>query len=149
MPLLLGTVILTRFTYFLFKKCLPIVLLFIHAFLNLSNVFHSTLHVHVFPLHHSLIMHVYVTQYFAVQSFMPFFLHCVSFSSSFMFVFLCLTQMLLRMLESLGLASKPQMVSRFEEVYKQMWTLNGDHVSRNYAGTGAMGGGRSKVRTDC
>lgn len=54
--------------------------------------------------------------------------------------------MLPRMLESLGLASKPQMISRFMEVYKQMWTLNGDHVSRMYAGTGAMGGGRSKVR---
>ena len=26
-----------------------------------------------------------------------------------------------------------------------MWTNNGDHVSRIYAGTGALGGGRSKV----
>ena len=26
-----------------------------------------------------------------------------------------------------------------------MWSLNGDHVSRIYAGTGALGGGRSKV----
>lgn len=45
----------------------------------------------------------------------------------------------------LGLASKPQMMSRFQEVYKQMWALNGDHISRIYAGTGALGGGRSKV----
>jgi len=43
------------------------------------------------------------------------------------------------------LAGKAQMVSRFTEVYKQMWMLNGDHVSRIYAGTGALGGGRSKV----
>ena len=49
------------------------------------------------------------------------------------------------MLQSLGLASKPQMHSRFVEVYKQMWALNGDHVSRIYAGTGALGGGKSKV----
>lgn len=27
-----------------------------------------------------------------------------------------------------------------------MWALNGDHISRIYAGTGALGGGRSKVR---
>ena len=62
-------------------------------------------------------------------------------------IFCC--QMLPRMLESLGLANKPAMVSRFMEVYKQMWTLNGDHVSRMYAGTGAMGGGRSKVGAAC
>ena len=37
------------------------------------------------------------------------------------------------------------MMSRFTEVYKQMWSLNGDHISRIYAGTGALGGGRSKV----
>lgn len=38
-----------------------------------------------------------------------------------------------------------QMIGRFQEVYKQMWVNNGDHVSRIYAGTGAIGGGRSKV----
>jgi hypothetical protein len=54
-------------------------------------------------------------------------------------------QVLSQQLESLGLADKPQMMSRFVEVYKQMWGLNGDHVSRIYAGTGALGGGRSKV----
>ena len=57
-----------------------------------------------------------------------------------------LFQILLRQLESLGLAGKPQMVSRFVEIYKQIWTLNGDHISKIYAGTGALGGGRSKVR---
>jgi len=36
-------------------------------------------------------------------------------------------------------------MSRFIEVYKQMWVLNGDHLSRLYAGTGALGSGRSKV----
>lgn len=57
---------------------------------------------------------------------------------------MCL-QILPKMLECLGLASKPQMVGRFEEVYRQIWQHNGDHISRIYAGTGALGGGRSKV----
>ena len=54
-------------------------------------------------------------------------------------------QMLHRQLSALGLADKPQMVSRFTDIYKQIWSANGDHVSRIYAGTGALGGGRSKV----
>ncbi|KAK3594082.1 hypothetical protein CHS0354_040850 [Potamilus streckersoni] len=54
-------------------------------------------------------------------------------------------EMLAKQLESLGLSGKPQMVSRFLEIYKQIWTLNGDHVSKIYAGTGALGGGRSKA----
>ncbi|CAI9731580.1 synaptojanin-1-like isoform X1 [Octopus vulgaris] len=49
-----------------------------------------------------------------------------------------------RQMEALGFGGKIQMVSRFEEVFKQIWTENGDHISRIYAGTGAMGGGRSK-----
>ncbi|RUS89988.1 hypothetical protein EGW08_002255, partial [Elysia chlorotica] len=53
-------------------------------------------------------------------------------------------EMLHRQLEALGLASKPQMIGRFEEVYKQIWVHNGDHISRIYTGTGALGGGRSK-----
>lgn len=57
-----------------------------------------------------------------------------------------LLQILNRQLESLGISGKPQMVSRFVEIYKQIWTLNGDHISMIYAGTGALGGGRSKVR---
>ena len=38
-------------------------------------------------------------------------------------------------------------MSRFVEVFKQMWVMNGDHLSRLYAGTGALGSGRSKVST--
>nr|XP_022328766.1 synaptojanin-1-like isoform X2 [Crassostrea virginica] len=53
-------------------------------------------------------------------------------------------EMLPRQLESLGLAEKQQMVSRFLDIYRQIWSANGDHVSRIYAGTGALGGGRSK-----
>ncbi|XP_063401650.1 synaptojanin-1-like isoform X1 [Mytilus trossulus] len=53
-------------------------------------------------------------------------------------------EILPKQLECLGLYNKPQMISRFEEIYKQIWTLNGDHCSRIYAGTGALGGGRSK-----
>ncbi|XP_059179019.1 synaptojanin-1-like [Physella acuta] len=53
-------------------------------------------------------------------------------------------EMLVRQLEALGLAAKPQMVGRFEEVYKQIWVQNGDHISKIYTGTGALGGGRSK-----
>ncbi|XP_061177920.1 synaptojanin-1-like [Saccostrea echinata] len=53
-------------------------------------------------------------------------------------------EMLPRQLESLGLAEKQQMVSRFLDIYRQIWRANGDHVSRIYAGTGALGGGRSK-----
>ncbi|XP_038053185.1 synaptojanin-1-like [Patiria miniata] len=48
--------------------------------------------------------------------------------------------MIPRQLEAFGLASKPQMLSRFEEVYRTIWGLNGDHVSRIYAGTGALEG---------
>ncbi|XP_052229766.1 synaptojanin-1-like [Dreissena polymorpha] len=54
-------------------------------------------------------------------------------------------QILNRQLADLGLSDKPQMVSRFTEIYKQIWILNGDHVSMIYAGTGALGGGRSKT----
>lgn len=68
------------------------------------------------------------------------------FSHNSLFLFVMM-QILGRQLESLGLASKPQMISRFLEVYKQIWSLNGDHISRIYAGTGALGGGRSKVRS--
>lgn len=63
-------------------------------------------------------------------------------------VCICL-QMLPRQLESLGLAEKQQMVSRFLDIYRQIWSANGDHVSRIYAGTGALGGGRSKVIVNC
>ncbi|XP_022094958.1 synaptojanin-1-like isoform X2 [Acanthaster planci] len=49
-------------------------------------------------------------------------------------------QMIPRQLEAFGLVNKPQMLSRFEEVYRNIWGLNGDHVSRIYAGTGALEG---------
>ena len=53
--------------------------------------------------------------------------------------------MIPKQLEAFGLTNKPQMLSRFEEVYKTIWALNGDHVSRIYAGTGALEG-RTRVR---
>lgn len=43
-----------------------------------------------------------------------------------------------------NLMEKQQMVSRFEEVFRQMWINNGNEVSKIYAGTGAIQGG-SKV----
>lgn len=36
----------------------------------------------------------------------------------------------------IGLADKKQTLSRFEEVFKQMWISNGNEVSKIYAGTG-------------
>lgn len=33
-----------------------------------------------------------------------------------------------------------------QKIYKELWQANGDAVSRIYAGTGALGGGRSKLR---
>lgn len=54
----------------------------------------------------------------------------------------------------LKLMEKQQMVSRFEEVFRQMWINNGNEVSKIYAGTGAiqgssklMDGARSAART--
>ena len=45
----------------------------------------------------------------------------------------------------MGLSGKVQMVGRFEEIYKQIWPVNGDHISRIYAGTSALTVGKSKV----
>lgn len=53
-------------------------------------------------------------------------------------------QILSKQLQVLQLADKKQMVSRFEEVFKQMWINNGNEISKIYAGTGAIQGG-SKV----
>jgi synaptojanin len=57
-------------------------------------------------------------------------------------------------IQLLGLADKKQMVSRFEEIFRQMWINNGNEVSKIYAGTGAIQGGsklmdgaRSAART--
>ena len=44
----------------------------------------------------------------------------------------------------LGVSNQPQIISRFEEVFKQMWIQNGDQVSKMYAGTCALEG-KSKV----
>lgn len=48
-------------------------------------------------------------------------------------------------LMDLGLTDKPNIVSRFEELFKQMWINNGNELSKMYAGTAALGAG-SKVR---
>lgn len=57
-------------------------------------------------------------------------------------------------LHLLRLMEKQQMVSRFEEVFRQLWINNGNEVSKIYAGTGAiqgssklMDGARSAART--
>jgi hypothetical protein len=55
-----------------------------------------------------------------------------------------LFQTLAKQLHFLNLMEKQQMVSRFEEVFRQMWINNGNEVSKIYAGTGAIQGG-SKV----
>ncbi|NWV11304.1 SYNJ1 protein, partial [Ptilonorhynchus violaceus] len=49
-------------------------------------------------------------------------------------------QMLTKQLEVLGLAEKPQLVTRFQEVFRSMWSVNGDSISKIYAGTGALEG---------
>lgn len=51
-------------------------------------------------------------------------------------------EMLNEQVQQLGLADKT--MSRFEEVFRQMWVNNGNEVSKIYAGTGAIQGG-SKV----
>lgn len=53
--------------------------------------------------------------------------------------------MLTKQLEILGLAEKPQLVTRFQEVFRSMWSVNGDSVSKIYAGTGALEG-KAKVK---
>ncbi|XP_034653156.1 synaptojanin-1 [Drosophila subobscura] len=57
-------------------------------------------------------------------------------------------------LESLKMGGKQQNISRFEEIFRQMWINNGNEVSKIYAGTGAIQGGsklmdgaRSAART--
>ncbi|XP_053772702.1 synaptojanin-1 isoform X3 [Desmodus rotundus] len=49
-------------------------------------------------------------------------------------------EMLSKQLEALGLAEKPQLVTRFQEVFRSMWSVNGDSISKIYAGTGALEG---------
>lgn len=52
--------------------------------------------------------------------------------------------MLPKQLEKMGLTEKPQLVARFQEVFRTMWSANGDSVSKIYAGTGALDG-KAKV----
>ncbi|XP_026037368.1 synaptojanin-1 isoform X6 [Astatotilapia calliptera] len=49
-------------------------------------------------------------------------------------------EMLPKQLEQMGLTEKPQLVARFQEVFRTMWSANGDSVSKIYAGTGALDG---------
>ncbi|XP_036599064.1 synaptojanin-1 isoform X3 [Trichosurus vulpecula] len=49
-------------------------------------------------------------------------------------------EILAKQLEALGLAEKPQLVTRFQEVFRSMWSVNGDSISKIYAGTGALEG---------
>ncbi|XP_038622324.1 synaptojanin-1 [Tachyglossus aculeatus] len=49
-------------------------------------------------------------------------------------------EMLAKQLEALGLAEKPQLITRFQEVFRSMWSMNGDSISKIYAGTGALEG---------
>lgn len=53
-------------------------------------------------------------------------------------------QMLPKQLEEMSLTEKPQLVARFQEVFRTMWSANGDSVSKIYAGTGALDG-KAKV----
>lgn len=57
-------------------------------------------------------------------------------------------------LQIMQLVDKKQTITRFEEVFKQMWINNGNEISKIYAGTGAIQGGsklmdgaRSAART--
>ncbi|XP_049598668.1 synaptojanin-1 isoform X9 [Syngnathus scovelli] len=49
-------------------------------------------------------------------------------------------EVLPKQLEEMGLTEKPQLVARFQEVFRTMWSANGDSVSKIYAGTGALDG---------
>ncbi|KAG2456399.1 SYNJ1 protein, partial [Polypterus senegalus] len=49
-------------------------------------------------------------------------------------------EMLSKQLEEMGLTEKPQLVARFVEVFRSMWSVNGDSISKIYAGTGALEG---------
>ena len=48
-------------------------------------------------------------------------------------------------LKPLGLDTRDTVVARFEEAFRKIWSLNGDHISRIYAGTGALDS-KSKVQ---
>ncbi|KAL5289697.1 SYNJ1 family protein [Megaselia abdita] len=48
-------------------------------------------------------------------------------------------------LKLIGIGDKKQIISRFEEIFKNMWISNGNEVSRIYAGTGAIQGGSKLI----
>ena len=39
-----------------------------------------------------------------------------------------------------------QLQQRFVEAVRACWMANGDHIAHIYTGTGALGGGRSKIK---
>ncbi|KAM9455269.1 synaptojanin-1 isoform 2-T3 [Clarias gariepinus] len=49
-------------------------------------------------------------------------------------------EMLPKQLEAMGLTEKPQLVARFQEVFRTMWSVSGDSISKIYTGTGALDG---------
>lgn len=48
-------------------------------------------------------------------------------------------QMLVQQLEGLKISSKATLLSRFKQIFDQMWMQNGDNISKLYAGTRALG----------
>ncbi|XP_018331196.1 synaptojanin-1 [Agrilus planipennis] len=54
-------------------------------------------------------------------------------------------EVLAKQLVAMQLVDKKQTVTRFEEVFKQMWINNGNEVSKIYAGTGAIQGGSKLI----
>ncbi|KAL1492396.1 hypothetical protein ABEB36_010648 [Hypothenemus hampei] len=53
-------------------------------------------------------------------------------------------EILNKQLQAMQIIDKKNTISRFEEVFKQMWINNGNEISKIYAGTGAIQGG-SKI----
>ncbi|CAG9759926.1 unnamed protein product [Ceutorhynchus assimilis] len=53
-------------------------------------------------------------------------------------------ELLTKQLQSMQMVDKKNTISRFEEVFRQMWINNGNEISKIYAGTGAIQGG-SKI----
>ncbi|KAG5837500.1 hypothetical protein ANANG_G00239930 [Anguilla anguilla] len=49
-------------------------------------------------------------------------------------------EMVPRQLADLGLMEKSQLLGRFQETFRTMWSLNGDSVSKIYTGTGVLEG---------
>ena len=54
--------------------------------------------------------------------------------------------MLREQLRYLNLLEKSSVVSRLQQIFREMWVNNGNEISKLYAGTGALQGG-SKVST--